>query len=48
MLVIRIAIIRVAAAGVRRSPTDIVRGILPPRGGRVKQFISPYIHAWIS
>jgi hypothetical protein len=30
MLVIRIAIIRLAAAGVVRSRTDISTGILPP------------------
>ena len=47
MLVIRIAIIRTAAAGVEERRRTIWDGSLPPARGPVKEFISTYIHAWI-
>jgi hypothetical protein len=45
MLVIRIAIIRIAAAGVVWSRTDIWKAMLPPGGRAVKHFVSIYIYA---
>ena len=47
MLVIRIAIIRIAAAGVEESRPTIWEGILQGAPRPVKHFISTYIHAWI-
>ena len=47
MLVIRIAIIRIAAAGLGRSLRNIWDGILPLAQGRVKYYKSTYIHVWI-
>jgi hypothetical protein len=47
MLVIRIAIIRIAAAGVVWSRADIWKGMLPPGARAVKHFVSIYIYALI-
>jgi hypothetical protein len=47
MLVIRIAIIRIAAAGVVWSRADICEGILSRAEEPVNLFVSLYIHMWM-
>jgi hypothetical protein len=47
MLVIRIAIIRIAAAGVVWSRADICEGILSRAKEPVNLFVSLYIHMWM-
>jgi hypothetical protein len=47
MLVIRIAIIRIAAAGVVWSRAGIWKSILSRAEEPVNHFVSLYVHTWI-